>query len=106
MQPRCSTWQGTVRGMATFAMLATCDLTGFADPPPSKNEAPKPLSKEIVKAWQKAGAEVGWMQVVNAGFVPPGQRGFQPPGLTFRLLPEKEGVASDLPGFCFVDWKE
>lgn len=33
MQPRCSAWRETMRGMAALAMLATCGLSGFADPP-------------------------------------------------------------------------
>ncbi len=92
MQPRCSTWRVTVRGMAALAMLATCGLSGFADPPPAKNDPPKPLPKEIVEAWKKAGAEVGWMRVNKFG--------------SLEFLPVKEGKLGDLPAFRFSRWQE
>src|SRR5207302_1611703 len=42
------------------------------------------LPAEIVTAWKKAGAEVGWMREG-----------------TFAFVPEKEGVDGDLPAFRF-----
>ena len=36
-----------------------------ADPP--KGEVPKPLPKEMVATWQKAGMEVGWSEVMRFG---------------------------------------
>ena len=42
---------------------------GGADPkaaagaPPAKTDAPQPLPENIVTAWKKAGAEVGWLRV-------------------------------------------
>src|SRR6266545_5457256 len=91
MQPRGSTWRGTVGGTAALGLLLTCALTSFADPP-RKNEPPQPLPKELVAAWKAAGAQVGWMRADKAGYI-----GF---------LPEKQGVADDLPAFRFGTWKE
>jgi hypothetical protein len=77
--------------MAALTMVVTCGLSARADPPPGKNDAPKPLSKQVVEAWEKAGAEVVWMRVDKFGF------------------PEysiDEPVAGDLPVFFFAYWEE
>ena len=72
MQPARSTWQRSVRGLAVLALLTTCTLRGSAGPSPEpsdKKDPPKPLPKEIVKAWKEAGADVGWMRVDKFDFL-------------------------------------
>ena len=92
MQPRCSTWQGTVRGMAALVMVATCGFPGFADPPPAKTDPPKALPEKIVTAWKEAGAEVGWAQVNKfLGF--------------FEFVRQKAEPGS-LPAFRFASWQD
>src|SRR5262245_8147215 len=91
MQPRCSTWQGTVRGMAALAVLATCGLAGFAAPPEAKTDKPKPLPEMIVTAWKAAGAEVGWLRLNKFD--------------NLDFVAEKEGKPGDLPAFRFVNWQ-
>src|SRR5262249_14814796 len=77
--------------LAALAVLASCGLGRGADPPPAKKDLPKPLPKEIVAAWKKAGAQVGWMRVEESGSI--------------RFLPEEKGVAGDLPALRFSPWK-
>src|SRR5713226_1401568 len=88
MQLRCSKWPVTI---AALGVLATCSLTGFADPPPAKTDAPKPLPKAIVEAWKEAGAEVGWLRPDKFGFL--------------EFDQNKEGKPGDLPAFHFP-WQE
>src|SRR5438132_7315058 len=84
VQSRHFIWQRAVRGMAALAMLAVCALSGTAGPAPGKKGPRVALPAEIVTAWKKAGAEVGWMREG-----------------TFAFVPEKEGVDGDLPAFRF-----
>jgi Leucine-rich repeat (LRR) protein len=72
--------------MAALAVLGTCGCGGVAVPPHAK-----PLPEAIVAAWKKAGAEVCWIRVGKFG--------------SMRSLPEKEGVAYDLPALRFSAWK-
>src|SRR5258708_755794 len=81
---QCWTEQGSVRGMTALAVMATCVLSGFAEPP-------KPLPKETVMEWKQAGAEVGWMRLDDFEFL--------------ERLPENEGKPGDLPTFKFYPWK-
>jgi hypothetical protein len=81
----------TVRALTVLAVLTTCGLSAGADPRPAKNAYPQPLTKAIVAAWKKAGAEVGWMRVRPFGW--------------FEFLSAKEGKAGDLPAFRFLSWK-
>src|SRR5262249_55083470 len=90
MQTTCFTWKGFVLVMAALAMLGTGGLRG-AEPPPD-HHPPRPLPREIIEAWQQAGAEVGWMRV--------GEHGYH------FFLPEKEGKAGDQPAFRFATWRE
>jgi internalin A len=90
MQPPFSKWRKTVVGMAALAM-AMCGRPGFSLEPLGQKDQPKPLPNETVEAWKDAGAEVGWMRVDKFG--------------SLKLLPEKEGVAGDLPAFGFSAWK-
>ena len=92
MQSQCLTWQGTVGGLAALAVLATCGLISFADPPPAKNDPPQPLSEETVQAWKKAGAHVGWVSVnPDGGYFP-------------EFYSEKRGRAGEVPAFGFSVW--
>ena len=68
-----------------FALLL--GQVGFAD---EKNDAPKPLPDNIVKAWKDAGATVGWMKVDPNGL------------LSFNEKPE----AGAIPAFRFLKWKD
>jgi len=58
---------------------------------PAKKDLPEPLPKELVEAWKRAGADVGWMRANGFGLL--------------KLVPEKERAAGDLPAFSFSDWK-
>jgi hypothetical protein len=85
--------------MAALALLAICVVGGCAnrpteknDPPQAPNNPPKPPAVEIISAWKKAGAEVGWMRVNKSGFP--------------EFLPEKQGMAGDLPAFKFLSWQD
>ncbi len=49
--------------LAVLAVLASCGLDVFAAADADKKEAPKPLPREIVKAWRGIGANVGWMKM-------------------------------------------
>ena len=99
MQSRRATWTQAVRAMASLAMLASCAVPGFAASAPVKAEPPKPLPAEIVKAWEQAGATVGWARVHDLGdvaFLPATEeRAGDLPAFWFQLL--KEGVAAKLP---------
>src|SRR5438876_3667238 len=57
MQQRMTFWC-----LMALAVLARCVLSVFADAKPDNKDAPKPLPAEIAKAWQDAGAELGWMK--------------------------------------------
>src|SRR5436853_7338754 len=50
--------------LVLLALLASCSLGFVAGAKPEKQDAPKPLPPEIVKAWRDAGFEVGWMKDV------------------------------------------
>ena len=67
MQPRFSTRKGCVLGIAALALVASRIPSGSAGPPHQKARH-EPLPKEIITAWKKAGAEVGWMWVDPLGF--------------------------------------
>jgi hypothetical protein len=54
--------------------------------------APEPLAQEVVAAWTKAGAEVGWMGLDMFGQI------------VFR--PGAKGLAGDVPAFRFGTWPE
>jgi hypothetical protein len=64
---------------------------GPGQPPTSKGELPQPLPAEIVKAWQEAGATVGWMRVYQYGFV--------------HFVSEDAGEPGDVLAFRFAEWK-
>jgi hypothetical protein len=53
---------------------------------------PAALPPELVAAWKKAGADVGWMRVNESGIL--------------RFLSDKAGKAGDVPAFRFSSWKK
>ena len=57
-----------------------------------KKDPPKPLPKSFIEAWTDAGAEVCWLRVDELGFL--------------KVIPQKDGKPSDLPGFNIVRWHE
>jgi Trypsin-like peptidase domain/Leucine rich repeat/Leucine Rich repeat len=59
--------------------------------PPAAEKQPSPLPAEIVAAWQKAGAEVGWLGVNHLG------------SLEFRV--GGKGKEGEAPAFRFAEWK-
>src|SRR6516162_4261566 len=84
----------TMRTIVAFAVFAVCGFGILADPPSAKKDPRKHLPPEIVAAWKKAGAEVGWMPVDE-----------------FRMTlfrPANAGVAGDLPAmsFSYPSYKE
>jgi hypothetical protein len=72
-----------------FALVLVAGQFGFADPS-DKNELPKPLPDDVVKAWKDAGATVGWMIVEKSG------------APAFVEKPEADAI----PAFRFPKWKD
>ena len=86
-------------GMAVLLLLAGGADSALAQPAP-KSESPKPLPKEIVAAWQKAGARPGWL-----GTSGPGGTGLKATG--FLAFEEKAtGLTGTVPAFRFDVWKD
>jgi len=79
-----------------FALALVTGPFGFAGQS-EKNDLPRPLPENIVKAWKDAGATVGWMKVDESGilnFLEKPEAGAIP---AFRFLKWKEGVVAKLP---------
>lgn len=85
MTQRRVTWRRWLKGVALLAVLAM--LAGCG----KKSSAPA-LPPEVVQAWQKAGATVGWHHVDDHG------------ELNFGSGPR--GNPGDVPAFLFPQWKE
>jgi hypothetical protein len=66
-------------------MIASSPVSAQA---PDKKELPKPLPEAVVKAWEEAGAKVGWMKINEYGHD------------TFI----NEAVAGAVPAFKFQKW--
>jgi hypothetical protein len=68
-------------------------------PPPGAENLPYPLLREVVEAWEKAGAVKGWMRLSVPGFehVPAWQGGEDGDLPAFRLFDWREGVVTKLP---------
>jgi hypothetical protein len=64
---------------------------GVGGPQPGGKDAPKPLPKELVTAWEKAGAKAGWIRAGKYGYP--------------EFIPGQSGQHGDLPAFRFVSWK-
>ena len=77
---------------AALAALAICGLGAFDSARADEKDVPTPLPEELVTAWKKAGAEVGWERVTPGGFL--------------KFVPEKEGKPGDLTAFRFSSWQE
>lgn len=76
----------TVRSVLAF--VAVCAAAGRCDAAPvPRTVPPKPLPAEVVAAWKKAGAEVGWMS---------------PGGTGFRA--GETGQPGEIPAFRFPNW--
>jgi hypothetical protein len=58
-----------------------------------KRNAPAALPTDLVAAWQKAGAKVGWMRWTARS------------SLKLAFVPEKEGQSGDVPAFRFSPWE-
>src|SRR5947207_2901147 len=91
MPQRTGAWAKSVVGLAVLAVLASGGAGAFSGRGPS--DPPAALPPELVAAWQKAGAKVGWMHVPT-GF----------PTLVF--LRDKAGTTWELPAFQLRAWKE
>ena len=81
-----------------LAVLASCGLDVFAGADADKKEAPKPLPREIVKAWRGIGANVGWMKMDLGDNGPTFQVEGEIRGMTvFQFTEWKEGVLAKMP---------
>src|SRR5579871_6949652 len=87
MTLRLSRWG---RGAATFATLLLLTASGgeFLSAPLPRAKV-QPLPPELVAAWKKAGAQVGWMRSM---------------GLWLLYLDVGEGKPGDVPAFLFRTW--
>src|SRR5262245_33580424 len=92
MPPPYSSPNRCILEIVALALLTSCILSVLASQPPDKKAPPKPLPKEIIEAWKKGGAEVGFMRVNSLAF--------------YGFVSEKEGAAGDLPAFDLFDVKE
>jgi hypothetical protein len=81
-----------------IALVVVC-LGCLGSGPALGQEKTKPLPAEIVAAWQKAGAEVGWMGPTQFGLLDfrPGDGGKVGEVATFRIVPWQPGVLGGLP---------
>src|ERR1700677_3049991 len=86
MQIRC--WNRT-EVLAAFLMLAICAGTSVAGPS-AKTAPPKPLPTDTVAAWEKAGAQAGWMGLDKDDYH------------VFRV--GGEGKEGEVPAFGFKMW--
>ncbi|MFP6613022.1 MAG: hypothetical protein VB835_11995 [Pirellulales bacterium] len=87
--------------LVVSAVLAACPktLSVVATAASVPKDSPKPLSNEVVRAWQEAGAKVGLMGESKSGYLlfrsePTGLAGVLP---AFQFDALKEGVVSKLP---------
>ncbi|MFO0863227.1 MAG: hypothetical protein U0744_00955 [Gemmataceae bacterium] len=85
-----------MRGLAFALALFAVSQFGFAGEA-GKNDLPKPLPDDVVKAWKDAGATVGWMKEDENGilrFFEKAEAGAIP---AFQLAAWKDGVVAKLP---------
>jgi hypothetical protein len=108
MPTRCSRRPCTWLGLAALCLWAVCATActagakpGKSDPPiplpeegakPGKAELAKPLPDEIVRAWTKAGARVGWMGLNEYG--------------ACYFADKAAGLRGAVPAFRFGAWKD
>src|SRR5207245_1079370 len=86
MTQRWVSWARRLGGLALLVVLSDPPAAWGAPAPPTA------LPAEVVAAWEKAGAEVGWMHVNPSGFISFGSK--------------KEVKSSEVPAFRFLTWKE
>src|SRR5262245_3583610 len=79
-------WNLRARVPLALALLVSCSLSDAAGQP-SPGELPQPLPKNVVAAWKKAGAVVGWLHEDEFGRV------------GYEFVVAEKGVAGDLPAF-------
>src|SRR5262245_17660768 len=86
MYPLDSAWPWALRALVSLALLASC---GLSEAPGQQlpRGRPQPLPKNVVAAWEKAGAIVGWVH----------EDEFGRDGYEFVVV--EKGVAGDLPAF-------
>src|SRR5437763_592888 len=92
MRIRSAPWLGTERRTTALAVMAAWGLSALADPPAPETQPPMPLPEQLVVAWEKAGARVGWLPVRQLD------------GADFRE--ETFGQPGDVPAFLFGGWDE
>jgi hypothetical protein len=90
-----------IRPLYALAVVLAGVSTTRAGAPAGKAEVAKPLPQDVVTAWRKAGAEVGWLRAER-------YRDFD--GVLvfegyFRFVPEQKGKPGDLPAFRFTSWQ-
>lgn len=79
-------------GMAMLLLLAGGAGSALAQPEP-KSDPPQPLPREIVAAWQKAGAVPGFMGLTSDGYL--------------AYQEKATGLAGAIPAFQFITaWKD
>lgn len=88
MQQQGTTWARLV----TLTVLTSCGLGLFAGAASLKQDEPKPLPPETIKAWRDAGADAGWMKDL-----PPQSTGGYEYWGPFR----EKGEAGAIPAFRF-----
>jgi len=86
MYPLDSAWPWTLRALVPLALLASCGLSDAAGQQLPRGR-PQPLPKNVVAAWEKAGAIVGWVHEDEFG-----RDGYE-------FVVAEKGVAGDLPAF-------
>ncbi len=84
---RC--WSKLWRGIL-FAVLLAGSGRELLAVPTSLRKEPQPLPREVVRAWQQAGARVGWLGKDTWGFG------------VFQEQPE--GLTDVVPAFLLTDW--
>jgi hypothetical protein len=86
MYPLDSAWPWTLRALVPLALLASHGL-GDAAGQQLPSGRPQPLPANVVAAWEKAGAIVGWVHEDEFG-----RNGYE-------FVVAEKGVAGDLPAF-------
>jgi poly(3-hydroxybutyrate) depolymerase len=77
--------------MNRVIVLVALTLAGLTTEP-AAGQSPEPLPAELVGAWKKAGAKVGWQGPNDAGFRAP--------------RPGEKGKEGEVPAFLFARWKD
>ena len=89
----CTIGCGIGARLAALVLLAALLLAGWAEPAgPAADPA---LPEEVVRAWKEAGAEVGWLETNQLGY------------LSFRSQQPQGELADRVPAFRFiVRWED